>query len=446
MDTISHTTAALPALADRAQRYDGWTPDRQRAFLEAIAEGHTVGSACALVGMAPSSAYALRRRAAGAAFALGWRAANLIAREKVADTLLARAIDGQVETVTRADGETITRHRYDNRLASTMLARLDRFADKESGEATHQAARLVAAEFDGFLDLIDRDEGPARTGVFLAARIAGDEVDPDLGAVLSLARADRWLRTGRGTAAEIDTRDLDPDARADWTAEQWSRAEAAGMVAFAAPAEPARRSPLSPLHLELETRQEYPVWWDRDEGQWRTRFAPAADFDGEEDGEYGDDGYSRTLTPEEDAAMEAHYCAELADRCAAGAPERDAWFTSLSDDPGAGEGTAQATPEDEFGAGQGTAPATPGDAPAADRPTDGAIAPPADAGDAVAADPPISAGKGRRSPAPAARNPMLPHARTVPDASARDAAIRSMPAPGRTQAGNAAARVSFLPS
>ena len=159
---ISYTTT-LPALADRAQRYDGWTPDRQRTFLEAIAEGHTVFTACVKVGMAVSSAYALRRRAAGAGFALGWRAANLIARDKVADTLLARAIDGQVETLTRQNGDTVTRHRFDNRLASTMLARLDRFADREAGEATHQAARLVAAEFDGFLDLIDRDEGPART-------------------------------------------------------------------------------------------------------------------------------------------------------------------------------------------------------------------------------------------------------------------------------------------
>lgn len=110
MDTIAHTTTALPALADRNQRYDGWTPDRQRTFLEAIAEGHTVGSACALVGMAQSSAYALRRRAAGAGFALGWRAANPLAREKVADTLLARAIDGQVETITRADDATFSRH------------------------------------------------------------------------------------------------------------------------------------------------------------------------------------------------------------------------------------------------------------------------------------------------------------------------------------------------
>jgi hypothetical protein len=334
MDTAFTTT--LPALADRAQRYDGWTPDRQRAFLEAIAEGHTVGSACRLVGMAPSSAYALRRRAAGAAFALGWRAATLLAREKVADTLLARAIDGQVETLTRPDGATWSRHRYDNRLASTMLARLDRFADKESGEATHQAARLVAAEFDGFLDLIDRDEGPARTGVFLAARIAGDEIDPDLGAVLSLARADRWLRTGRGTAGEIDVADLDPDARADWTAEQWSRAEAAGLVAFAGPAEPVRHSPLSPLHeAEAAADEDQPVWWDDIEERWRTRFAPPDDFVGDQDGDYGADDYSRTLTPEELAMVESVHRAELAAACAEGAAERDAWFAALVAEPAA---------------------------------------------------------------------------------------------------------------
>jgi hypothetical protein len=61
MDTISHATTALRALADRAQRYDGWTPDRQRAFLGGVAEGHTGGSACALVGMAASSPMAADR-------------------------------------------------------------------------------------------------------------------------------------------------------------------------------------------------------------------------------------------------------------------------------------------------------------------------------------------------------------------------------------------------
>ncbi|TPG13069.1 hypothetical protein [Sphingomonas oligophenolica] len=345
MDTVSSTTT-LPALADRAQRYDGWTPDRQRTFLEAIAEGHTVVTACIKVGMASSSAYALRRRAAGVGFALGWRAANLLARDKVADTLLARAIDGQVETLTRQNGDTITRHRFDNRLASTMLARLDRFADTEAREATHQAARLLAAEFDSFLDLIDRDDGPARTGLFLAARIADDAGNADLGAVQSLARADRFLRTGHGLAAEIDTSDLDPDARSHWTAEQWARADAAGMLAFAAPAEPARHSPLCPLHPDDDAPavEQSPVWWDDGRNEWRTRFAAPPDFDGVEDGDLQDGDYSRTLTPEEEEAVEDHHAAVRARLHAASAPERDAWFAALSTDSAPPDGARPASP------------------------------------------------------------------------------------------------------
>ncbi|RIA37740.1 hypothetical protein DFR49_3628 [Hephaestia caeni] len=332
MNAITETTAAPQLPAPRAQRHDGWTPDRQRAFLENVAEGYSAEQACRIVGMAPSSAYALRRRAAGAAFAIGWRAANLLARDKVADTLLARAIDGQVDTYTRADGTEVTRHRYDNRLASTMLARLDRFADAAAGEATHHAARLVAAEFDSFLDLIDRDQGPARTGMFLATRIAGEEADPDLGAVVALARADRWLRTGRGTAAEVDTSDLDPDARAAWTAEQWTRAEAAGLIAFAAPADAAPHAPLSPLHPEAmrEPEPDSPVWWCPYADDWRTRFAPPAGFDGDQAGRFGDEGYSRTLTLDEHHLVETAAAIEHVELCAEHAPERTAWFAALA--------------------------------------------------------------------------------------------------------------------
>ena len=332
---LSFAAAGLPATTERAQRHDGWTPDRQRAFLESIAEGYSVEQACRLVGMAPSSAYALRRRAAGAGFALGWRAANLLAREKVADTLLARAIDGQVDTYTRADGATVTRHRYDNRLASTMLARLDRFADAEAREATHHAARLVAAEFDSFLDLVERGEGPARAGLFLGTRLVGEEGDPDLDAIVSLARADRWLRTGRGAAQEIDTRDLDPDARATWTAEQWARADAAGMLAFAAPDETTPHSPLSPLHPDetLESDEDEPVWWDEYTRQWRTSLAPADGFVGDQNGDYGDEDYSRALTAEEEDLVIAVRRAEHDAVHAAGVAERDAWFAALAAEP-----------------------------------------------------------------------------------------------------------------
>jgi len=334
MNAITHITA-MPA--DQRCRRDGWTADRQRAFLEAIAEGHTVDAAARLVGMTKQSAYALRRRAAGSSFALGWAAASLLAREKLADTLIARAFDGQVETYTRPDGSTVSRHRYDNALASRMLARLDRAVEEAPGPEAH-AARLVAREFDAFLDLIDRDAGPARAGLFLAGR-AADGDDPDFDAILSLARADRWLKAGAGTPAEVDTHDLDPDARATWTGEQWARAEAAGLVALADAAEPAHSRQLRQLRPENAAESAYcendpddgldeeeRVWWDEDSYAWRTNFPPPPDFRGEEDGRFGDTDYQRELTPEEEAAATARHDAELAAARAQDEAARDRWF------------------------------------------------------------------------------------------------------------------------
>ncbi|MGN6277345.1 MAG: hypothetical protein ACTHM8_01310, partial [Sphingomonas sp.] len=70
--------------------------------------------------------------------------------------------------------------------------------------------------------------------------------------------------------------------------------------------------------------------WDDIEREWRTRFAPPADFDGDEDGHYGEEDYSRTLTLDEEDAVEAHNRIERAELHAAAAPERDAWFAGLS--------------------------------------------------------------------------------------------------------------------
>src|SRR3546814_15587796 len=93
----------------------------------------------------------------------------MIARGHVADTLLTRAIDGQVDTYTRADGTEIRRHRYDNRLAATLLARLDRMVET-APEPEAPAARLAAREFDAYLDLLERGPGPARAALFLSGR------------------------------------------------------------------------------------------------------------------------------------------------------------------------------------------------------------------------------------------------------------------------------------
>ncbi|WP_052507699.1 hypothetical protein [Sphingomonas hengshuiensis] len=314
----------------RTQRHDGWTADRQRAFLQALSEGSSVSHACQIVGLSVQSAYAFRRAARGAGFALGWQAAQLLAREVLADTLMDRALHGTQEIRFHPDGSDTSYCKYDNHLALKMLARMDRMADTAQREATHAAARLVAGEFDQFLDVIARDGGPARAGLFLGARLGAEAVPADaddLAPVRALARADRWLRTHTDMAEPLATADLDPAARADWTAEQWARAEAAGLVALAPPpADPTPPEPKLPKLSDLENPDGDPVWWDMVRDHWRTDFPPPEDFYGEEEGDYGEDGYSRELTDEERDMVEAPIRAEREARRAVEAVERDAWF------------------------------------------------------------------------------------------------------------------------
>lgn len=325
-------------------RHDGWTPDRQRTFVEGIAGGDTVEQACRRVALTVSSAYALRRRANGAAFALAWDGARLLAREALADTLLTRALEGQEETITRADGSTVTRYRHDNRLAQHMLHRLDRFADAASASAHGTAARLVAGEFDAFLDLLGTHAAPARAGLFLGTRLAPDTLDgentahADLAPVLALARADRYLRTRAAHAAEVPVADLDPAGRAQWSAEQWTRAEAAGLVALAPPPPPAQSAcepPLPPLRPDLPdyvspADRPDPVWWCDDADAWRTRFPPPDFFMGEEDGEWGDPDYQRELDDDEIEQLERPHRIQSAVRHVTEGRARDAWFADAA--------------------------------------------------------------------------------------------------------------------
>ena len=237
-EAIADIAAILDKSIVPSTRIDGWTGAKQKRFLEAIADGETVSDACGKVRLSPQSAYAFRRRAKGRAFDLGWKAADLLARERVAAELLIRAVEGQEVTITRPDGTEVTRHHHDNRLAVQMLNRLDRYADASERTAPGHAARMVAGDFDAYLDLVGAEGGPARAGLFMLARHAdGAAHAAELEPVLALARADRLLRCGT-VAQDLAVADLDPARRAEWTAEQWARAEAAGLLVLAPPPAP----------------------------------------------------------------------------------------------------------------------------------------------------------------------------------------------------------------
>ena len=57
-------------------RADGWLPEIQQAFIEALADNGSVASACRMVGRSTGSAYALRRDPAAGEFRAAWLAAQ----------------------------------------------------------------------------------------------------------------------------------------------------------------------------------------------------------------------------------------------------------------------------------------------------------------------------------------------------------------------------------
>ncbi|NIJ08980.1 hypothetical protein FHS31_002610 [Sphingomonas vulcanisoli] len=123
--------ATVPGVIDlgTTARRDGWTNRRRCRFLALLVEGRQVAAACRAVGLSVASAYALRGRAGGEAFARAWRAARAFARNRCSGIVTSRAIDGVSVTRVGADGVAVTHHRLDNRAALAQLRRLDRMAE-----------------------------------------------------------------------------------------------------------------------------------------------------------------------------------------------------------------------------------------------------------------------------------------------------------------------------
>jgi hypothetical protein len=80
-------------------RHDGWTPERQRAFIEALADTGSVSTACRMVNMASEGAYALRRQPGAEAFRRAWEAALDMGVQRLKDEAFERAMNGQLVPV-----------------------------------------------------------------------------------------------------------------------------------------------------------------------------------------------------------------------------------------------------------------------------------------------------------------------------------------------------------
>jgi hypothetical protein len=257
----------------RSLRHDGWTPEKKRAFLERFAECGVIVEACEAAGMSAKSVYNLRNR--DPLFAAGLEAASVKARGPLADEAYSRARNGVVERIYKDGVIVAERHRYDNRLTMAVLARLDSRIDRaEAAGAPHLA---LVARWDEYLDALGEDR--REDGLALIAPPS----PPAPGPAPEENPGDRELR------------ELQPDE-------------------------------------EDETDgPSYSVWED-DDGWW-TDFPPPEGFDGEEEGDYGDYYYRRTLSEAEQAVIDSDQAEEkaeeaeaLAEKRAVAEAQRDLYF------------------------------------------------------------------------------------------------------------------------
>lgn len=83
----------------RRFRHDGWTPERQRGFILALADTGCVTRAAAMVNMAQANCYALRRAPGAESFRRAWDAALDFGLKRLKDIAFERAIEGQLVPV-----------------------------------------------------------------------------------------------------------------------------------------------------------------------------------------------------------------------------------------------------------------------------------------------------------------------------------------------------------
>lgn len=140
-----------------APHHRGWSAERQRIFIRALAETACVSQACDAAGVTPRSAYRLRLRAGAESFDRAWREALVIGANHLTTVAFDRAIHGSVRKVWR-QGKIIGEEFVpSDRLLIYLLRHYDRTRyGNLSGFTTHKVADPVLAARAALPATLDR--------------------------------------------------------------------------------------------------------------------------------------------------------------------------------------------------------------------------------------------------------------------------------------------------
>ncbi|MBX7496310.1 hypothetical protein K3172_10635 [Qipengyuania sp. 6B39] len=129
------TLSSFTPVPRRKERSNGWKPEVQRAFIEALADTGSVAAACRMVRRSTHGAYHLRRQPGAEEFAAAWQAALDLGMQRIEDVAMDRALNG-VEQPVYSYGKLVgTRMVHNDRLLMFMLRNRapERFAEGRSG-------------------------------------------------------------------------------------------------------------------------------------------------------------------------------------------------------------------------------------------------------------------------------------------------------------------------
>ena len=105
----------------RRYRHDGWTSERQRAFIAALADTGSVSAAAARINMSSEGAYYLRRQPGAESFSTAWDAALDFGIRSLADLAIDRARHGVAVPIFHKGEQVGEKRWYNDRLLMFVL-------------------------------------------------------------------------------------------------------------------------------------------------------------------------------------------------------------------------------------------------------------------------------------------------------------------------------------
>ncbi len=159
----------------RRYRHDGWTPERQRAFIGWLAVTGCVERAARMVNIAQTNCYELRRAPGAEGFRRAWDAALDFAVPKLKDIAFQRAIEGELVPVFSGGKLMGFRRKYNDKLLMFCLRHYGQDANGKRTTINYFSTRASAGSAEG-------EAGAEASATTVRTVITGPAANDDAGA------------------------------------------------------------------------------------------------------------------------------------------------------------------------------------------------------------------------------------------------------------------------